>query len=423
VAALWGHGELSAQELVDRIVAVVDKDPIFLSDVDAALAEDLYVRSMRGEVVPEDSAELEAMKLDVLESIIDRMIVIVKAREVGIEVTRTDVEDALDQWLSDMIRAAGSEAAFMSELERQGIKLKDFKARYRKDVEEQLLVTRFMRSQLTDISVSDSDVSRFYETKYDSIPELPEVVGIAHIIIVPRMSGEREDRILAKVDRVMERIRAGEPFDAVAREMSEDALTSGKGGVIGEVTLGDLREEIANIAAGLEEGEVSEPIRTRHGVEIVKVDTKEDDKYKLSHIFINLRPQKEDTLAAWTLADEVRARAMAGESFEALARQFSDDPETRENGGYVGEIEVTALDDNYRENLKDMSPGEISGVIRTGRGFQILKLVSRAASRKAGFDEAKDWIRNVLAARRREALFAEWLDGAREEIHVRKYEF
>lgn len=422
-ALLWGAGEIEAREPVDRIVAVVEEDPIFLSDIDAALAEDLYIRSMRGEPVPQDSAELEVMRLDVLESMIDRRVVIVKARELALEVTRTDVEDALDQWLSDMIRAAGSEAAFMNELERQGILLKDFKARYRKDIEEQLLVSRFMRDQFSDIAVSDSEVRRFYETKYDSVPDLPEVVGIAHIIMVPKIPAEREDRVMAKVDGIMERIRAGEPFEAVAREVSEDMLTSDLGGAIGVVTLGDLNEEIANIAAGLEAGEVSEPIRTRHGIEIVKVDNKEDERYTLSHIYLNLRPQREDSLATAGLAEEVRSRAISGESFESLARQFSDDLDTRENGGYVGEIEVTALDDTYRKNLKGLSPGDMSEVIRTKRGFQILKLVSRTASRKACLGEAKDWIRNVLAARRREALFAEWLDGAREEIYVKKYEF
>jgi peptidyl-prolyl cis-trans isomerase SurA len=423
VAGPVGAVGVSAQELADRIVAVVDEDPIFLSDIEFALAEDLYIRSMRGEPVPEDSATLEAMKREVLESTIDRRIVIVKARSLGVEVTRTDVEDALDQWLSDMKASAGSEAAFMSELERQGLTIKDLKARYRKDIEEQLLVSRFMRNEFSAVDVTENEIRSFYETKYDSIPGLPEVVGIAHIIIMPRVPGEREDRVLGKVDRIMDRIRAGEDFGAVAREMSEDALTSDRGGAIGAVELVDLKPEIADIAVGLGAGEVSDPIRTKYGIEIVKLDGKDGETYRLSHIFVDLHPERADTLAAADLAAEVRSQAVAGESFEVLARQYSDDADTKDSGGYVGEIEVSMLDDSYRTNLEGLAPGEVSDVIGTKHGFQILKLVSRTASRKAGFDEARNWIRNLLEARHREALFTEWLDAAREDIYIKRFEF
>ena len=421
--ALFMVTAVSAEDLVDRIVAVVDEDPIFLSDVDAAMAEDLYLRSVRGEPMPEDSAEVEMMKRALLESIVDRRIVIAKARALEIEVTRTDVEDALDQWLADMMTTAGSERAFLNELERQGITLKEFKTRYRKDIEEQLLVSRFMRQEFGEIAVSEKALKRFYEDKYDSIPDLPEAVGVSHIIIVPRISAEREADALVRIDRIKERLAAGEPFEDVARETSEDLLTSDDGGAIGLVPLEDLQSEIAGIAVDLEPGEVSDAIRTRYGFEIVKLDGKEGDKYQLRHIFIKLRPVREDTLRAAELADEVQARAASGESFESLAVQYSDDDDTREQGGYVGEVEAAALDDSYRRGLEGLSPGEVSDVIRTRYGFQILKLVSRTASRRPSFDEAREWIRGVVEARRREALFTEWLEEARGEIYVKEFDF
>jgi peptidyl-prolyl cis-trans isomerase SurA len=412
-----------AQELVDRIVAVVDKDPIFMSDVEAALVEDLYLRSMKGEAVPQDSAQIEAIKLDIIETLIDRRIVIAKAREVGVEVTRTEIEDALDQWLEDMINATGSEAALMAELERESLTLKDFKARSRKDIEEQLLVNRFMRQQFTAVDVSENDILSFYETKYDSIPDLPEMLGLAHIIIVPRISPEREAAAVGKIENIVERIEAGEAFETVAMELSEDGLTRANGGLIGLVSLDDLQGEIAEVAGSLEPGEISDPVRTRYGLQIIKLDAKEQDRYKLRHILVGLYPSREDTLAAAARAYEVKERLDAGDSFEALAREYSDDEKTRESGGYVGEMEIGALDNTYRSNLAGLEAGEVSGVVRTRHGFQILKVVARTASRKATFDEAREWIRNVVEARKREQLFAEWLEDAREDIYVKRYEF
>jgi peptidyl-prolyl cis-trans isomerase SurA len=412
-----------AQEPTDRIVAVVDEDPIFLSDVETALTEELYRRSHSGEPVPQDEAGLTAIKLSIVEQLIDRRVIIVKAREMEIEITRTEIEDALDLWLSDMIRATGSEAAFMGELERQGLTLQEFKARSRRDIEEQLLVNRLMRQEFSFVEVSEADIRNFYDTKYDSIPELGETIGLSHIIIIPKISPEREASAIAKVEGIIGRLEAGESFASVAVETSEDMLTRAGGGAIGLVPLDDLQMEIADIARSLEPGQVSDPIRTTHGFEIVKLDAKEQDSYRLSHIFVGLRPSREDTAAAAQLAYEVESRLASGESFESLARQYSDDAGTRDNGGYVGEVEVGALEEAYRGNVAGLEPGEVSGVLTTQHGFQILKVASRTASRKASFEEAREWIRSVVENRRREALLAEWLDRARDEIFVKRYEF
>jgi len=409
-------------ELVDRMVAIVDDDPILLSDLEIAVAEEIYLMRMRGEEIPEDSALIDSLRRDVLERMIDRKVVVAKAKEMGIEISRTEVEDALDRWIKDMTEAAGSEEAFAAELQRQGLTLKELKLRYRKDIEEQLLVNRFMKQQFSDIEVSEGDVVHFYETKYDSIPELPAAVGLSHIIIVPRVDAEREQEAIRRIEHAHERITAGEPFETVAKDVSDDPLTRNNGGLIGTVMLDDLRKEIADIARQLKPGEVSKPVRTRYGFEIVKVDTVENDRYTLRHIFVRLEMTHDDTARALKLAEDIRSRALAGESFESLARQYSDDEQSRLNGGYLGEIDISALDQVYRDAIDEMEPGDISDVIHTDQGFQILKLVSKGSRRKPSLDEARQWIRNFIEARRREQMFKEWLDEARQEVYVKYFE-
>ena len=119
----------------------------------------------------------------------------------------------------------------------------------------------------------------------------------------------------------------------------------------------------------------------------------------------------------------MRSRAASGESFESLARQYSDDEDTKEEGGYVGQVEVSALEDAYSRGLEGLDPGDVSDVIRTRFGFQILKLMARSASRRPSFEEAREWIRGVVETRKRETLFAEWIEEAREEIYVKRLEF
>jgi peptidyl-prolyl cis-trans isomerase SurA len=416
-------GPAGAREIVDRIVAIVEEEPIFLSDVDDAMAEVLYVARMRGEPMPSDSEEVAVLREELLESVIERHIVIAKAKKLGLEVTRTEVEDALDDWVNDMVRASGSEAAFEMELERQGTTLKDLKAQYRKDIENQLVVSRFMRQEFRNIMVSEAEIQEFYDTKPDSVPGVPEVVSLAHIIVIPKVTIEREIRASQRIDEIMERVRDGEAFAGIAGDMSDDAMTRADGGRLGTVSLDDLREDLAGIASDLDPGEVSEPIRTQYGIEIVRLDGREGDLHALSHIYIEMRPSRDDTLEAVRRADDVRERAAAGESFEDLAAEYSDDSETKDKGGYVGDLEVGALDPQYREALSDLEPGEVSEVLTTGHGFQILKLTERTTGRPPDFEEAREWIRSILESRKREELFQAWLKGARDEIYVKRMDF
>jgi peptidyl-prolyl cis-trans isomerase SurA len=420
LAALAVAGGGFAQELVDRIVAVVDKNPVLASDVDAALSEEVYVRRLRGEPLPADSAGLTALRDELLQGLIERRIVIAKAKKESVEVSATEIEDGLDQWLSDLIKAAGSEAAFSQELARQGFAVADLKDRYRKDIEEQLVVSKFMRKQFGAIAVSDNELAGFFRDKYDSIPSLPEVVGIAHIVIAPQISPSEETQIAEKVDRVLDRVRRGEAFEKVAREMSDDEATRAKGGEIGAVALSDLQPDIAAAAAKLAVGQVSDPFRTGLGIEILKLDDRQGDTYRLRHVFVKFAAAAEDTAKALGLAEEIQGRLSGGEAFESLARKYSEDASTRENGGYLGEIETSALDTTYRDAIAALNPGEISHVIKTPLGFQILKLVSRTAARKPSYDEAKLWIKNLIESRKREEQFAKWLDAARHDIYVKK---
>lgn len=409
-----------AQDLADHIVAVVDETPIFASDIERAVAEEVYVRGIRGEPMPADSAELRVLEERFLESLIDRRIVIAKARKEEIEVTATEVEDGLDQWLSDLSRSVGSEEAFLAELEKQGMTLNDLKARYRKEVEEQLYVSKFMKKQFGIVDVSEDEMSSFFKDKYDSIPSIPEVVGIAHIVISIKISPRKEEEVHAKVTRAKQRLQAGDAFERVARDLSEDAATAGAGGDTGPVALADLTPEIAKAVGDLEPGKISEPLRTAHGIEIIKLDEKTGSLYRLRRIFFGFAPDAGDSADARRLAEGLRGRLVAGESFDSLAKAYSDDASTRDRGGQIGDIEVPGLSEVYRDALAALSPGDISQVVTSPAGYLILKLLSRTPSRKPTYDEAEAWIRSVIEARKREKSLEEWLAAARKDIYVKK---
>jgi peptidyl-prolyl cis-trans isomerase SurA len=278
-----------------------------------------------------------------------------------------------------------------------------------------------MRSRFVSVNIEESQVREYYEANPDSIPEIPAVVGISHILIVPKPSPEKEGAVLARVSRALDRLESGEEFADVARDVTEDALTRDSGGLLGTVSRGDLGPEIAGAVATVEPGQISAPTRTRYGFEILKVEDAEDGRVTLRHIFFKLLTTGADTLAASDLAVEVRERAVSGESFEDLAGEYSDDDQTREAGGYVGEVDVSALGEPHTTVVGRMSPGEVSPVLPTDYGFQIIKLITRAETRKGTYEDSKEYVRNLLEGRAREREFQEWLELTRDEIFVRRY--
>jgi parvulin-like peptidyl-prolyl isomerase len=95
----------------------------------------------------------------------------------------------------------------------------------------------------------------------------------------------------------------------------------------------------------------------------------------------------EDT-AARAEAEEVRSRLAAGEPFPRLAAEVSDAP-SKANGGLIGPIRRDELAEALQAQLDGMNIGDLTGVIRTARGYQILKLESRTEEAIRSFDEAR----------------------------------
>ena len=145
----------------------------------------------------------------------------------------------------------------------------------------------------------------------------------------------------------------------------------------------------------------------------------------------------QDTLAPAALAplkarvDAIRQRAVAGEDFEALAKEGSDSA-TKANGGLIGPINVRDLNPATKEMLDSMKPGDVTEPIQLSRGFQILKLESREGAAQQPFDKVRDQIeiaiRNErldgemlkLRLRLRTGAVIEWKDDNLRRIYERR---
>jgi peptidyl-prolyl cis-trans isomerase SurA len=116
-------------------------------------------------------------------------------------------------------------------------------------------------------------------------------------------------------------------------------------------------------------------------------------------------------------ADKIRQRAVGGESFEKLAADNSDAP-SRTNAGLIGPLSLSDLSPDVQKLLQGLKAGDITPVIRTPRGYQMLKLESMSAAQTKPFEEAREEISNRVFTDKRQVEFDKYLQKLRAQAII-----
>ena len=116
-------------------------------------------------------------------------------------------------------------------------------------------------------------------------------------------------------------------------------------------------------------------------------------------------------------ADAARTRIVGGEAFEQVAGEVSGSP-SRANGGLVGPLNPAELTPAFQELLKGLKPGDVSDVIRTPAGYQIVKLETQTADEVMTADDAHDRIADVIFEQKRQVEFKKYLEKQRAQAII-----
>ena len=116
-------------------------------------------------------------------------------------------------------------------------------------------------------------------------------------------------------------------------------------------------------------------------------------------------------------AEDLRKRLLGGEPFPRLAAEFSSAP-SKANGGLIGPIQRDELAEALQVLVDKMKVGEVSEVMRTARGYQILKLDSRTDTRVRGFDDARNDISNKVGAEKMAGERLKYLERLRAQATI-----
>jgi peptidyl-prolyl cis-trans isomerase C len=146
-----------------------------------------------------------------------------------------------------------------------------------------LLIDNFLTLEYLDAEIAqktkveEEEINRYYEENKVKF-EIPEKIKARHILIqVKKTAAEQEQKkAKAKLEKVLQRVRAGEDFAKLATEFSEDPGSKKQGGDLGFFTRGMMAPEFEKAAFSLKPGEVSDIVQTNFGFHIIRYEERKE---------------------------------------------------------------------------------------------------------------------------------------------------
>ncbi len=272
-----------------------------------------------------------------------------------------DVKEYLDLYINFKLKVKEAEEKGLHETEG----FKEELEGYRKQL---------AKPYLTETSVTDSLVKEAYE-------RLKTEINASHILLnVPANAASGDTlRIFREITKLRDRALDGEDFGSLAQTYSDDPSAKTNKGNLGYFTALQMVYPFEDAAYKTDEGNISEPIRTRFGYHIIKVHDKRPSqgKVKVSHIMVRATQgiSAEDSIAARNEIFEIHNQLKNGADWFEMASQYSDDISSRSSGGELPWFGTGNMIPEFeKEAFALKEKGDITEPVKTAYGWHIIKL-------------------------------------------------
>ncbi len=405
--------------VVDKIIVKVDNYIVLKSDLENAY---------QGYLANGGTASDEA-KCNMLNSLVVNKLMVAKAEIDSVIVTDVEVDANTQQRMQVIMQNSGNSP---EQLERQfGKSLAEIQADLRDQVREQLL-GREMQNRITkDITVTPSEVRKFFnKIPTDSLPFYSSDVEVGQIVKIAKVSDAQKEETRKKLNEIRAQLVAGANWQELAKKYSEDPSSEYNGGDMGWVGRGAMVPTFEAMAFKLKKGEISIPFESPFGFHIMQLLDRRGNEYHSQHILISASPSQSDLKRAEKFLDSIRTMVNEGKmKFDAAAKEFSDDQATKQRGGFFADadggtkISVKDLDPVVYFAIDTMKLGNISrpAVYRTDDGknaVRILYFKTKLPPHAANLTD--DWhrIQSAALGEKKDRALDTWFYKARGDVFI-----
>jgi peptidyl-prolyl cis-trans isomerase SurA len=413
LAAACGAAEAQRTRNGDYIAAIVNQELVTAGEIDRRIERAQEEAGRAGQRLPPEAD----LRKQVLDGLIDERVIVTYARESGVRVDDNEVDRAVqsvaqqNQLTLDRLR---------ERLRSEGI---DY-ARFRQQLRDQMMIERVREREVYQrIRVSDTEIERFLETQRAAAKGDAEVNLAQILVTVP--DGADDATVQARQAKALAallRVRGGEDFAAVAKDISEDGNRE-KGGEIGMRAVSRLPDVfvvgVRNVATG---ETTTQLLRTGAGFHILKVlDRKEIGGLRITqtharHILLRTSAELNAETAARRLNEYKRQIESGARRFEDLARQFSEDGSAAA-GGDLGWSSPGQMVPEFEEAMNKLPPNGISPPVQSRFGVHLVQVLER---RDMTVDpkQLREQARQALREQKFEDAYNDWAKDLRARAYV-----
>lgn len=414
-----------AQEgkIIDKIIGQVGGEYLMLSDLEEQF--DRYNEEQGGKLPPE-------VRCNILEGMLANALLLNQAKLDSIEVTEDEVESQLtariDQILSYMQGDVKQFEAYY------GQPIAEVKGQFREDLRNQLLVQRIRAKVLEEVSITPREVELYFEQiPKDSLPYFNSEVEVAEIVVKPKVNALQKQVTKEKLEKIRERILAGEKFEDLATKLSDDPGSARAGGDLGWAKRGTFVPEFEAVGYNLEPGQVSQVFESPFGFHIMQLLERRGNSIHCRHILFKPAITSDDLVKARSHLDSVRQLIVKDSmNFSLAVKQFSHkESQSYNNDGNIQNqksgnnfFEVADLDPSIYFAIDTMSVGQVSSPIEyqdpySGeKEYKIIKLKSRTNPHKASLLTDYSRIKTAALEAKKAKYIGEWASKKITSTHV-----
>ncbi len=399
-------------ELLDRIAAVVNEGLVLRSELDAQMAS--VTKRLQEQHVEMPSQSV--LKQQVLDRLIIQEIQMQRAKRIGLTIT----DEQLNGTLQEI--AARNKIPFdqlPTALEAQGV---DYKL-YRESMRRELTLSALrQRDVISRITVTPRELDQYLERQQSGAAN--DELNVSHILLsLPAAASPQQFLdIEKKAADIAARAQKGEDFNQLAL-VNSNSQTALDGGQLGWRKGSQLPQFILDLVTKMKPGDVSAPVRTPSGFNIVKLNERRSgeapvivNQIHVRHILMKPNELNDDETVRQKLG-KLRDRILQGEDFAGIASTTSEDPGSAPDGGDLGWTGPGTFVPEFDKAIGDLKTGEISQPFKTRYGWHIAQMLGTRT-----YDSTDDVRRQRAFAAIRESKADEetelWLRRLRDEAFV-----
>ena len=359
-------------ELIDRVIAVVDSGVIMESELNLRVQDIIgRLRSEGTELPPK-----ELLEEQVLERLIIEEIQLQIGDSAGVKISDAELNRALSMLAS---QNSMNLEQFKESLDANNSSY----SKLRDSVRKELIIQRVQRGKVgANIEISEQEIENFLNSE-EGRSKLAEQYNVQQILLSLN-SEAPESKVNSTKEKgadIIRRYNEGESFEKLAATYSSDQNAL-EGGSLGWRKATELPTLFSDVVTKMKVGEASEIIRSGAGFHIIRLAEKKGDVVKFEdqtlvrHILVQsseIRSEKQTK----DLMNEIYQKLADGEDFKQLARQHSEDPGSKMEGGELGWSAPDTFDPAFEAVMNSVDIGVFSTPFQSSFGWHILEVLDR----------------------------------------------